>query len=222
MRALKQTKCRDALTSFNIKMEYKANNHLLRNEHIYLESEKTHWIYYLVEGTIRIYRAHPSKSNYFTLQIIQEGNYFGYIEVFTKERIRMSSAVVLSEFAIVKKHRIEDFFAELIEDEDFFLSMLRLSANYKKQLWDRYYTFREYDSFRKIAWMLIEMATPTKHDKDIFEIKNYTHLLLGQYTGSSRQTITSALNEYRNLGIIEYNRNQILIKKTLIQELIKK
>ena len=204
------------------KMEYKTKNLLLRNEHIYLESEKSHWIYYLVEGTVRIYKAHPSKSNYFTLQIIQEGNFFGYNEVFTKERVRMSSAAVLSKYAIIEKHRIEDFFTKLIEDEVFFSELYSLSSIYKNQLWERFYVFREYESFRKIAWMLMKMASPTDQNEEILEIKNYTHLLLGQYTGSSRQTITSALNEYRKMGIIEYNREHILIKKTLMLQLINK
>ena len=202
-------------------MKYQTKRHLIKNEIIYHESEKSHSIYYLEVGTVRVYKAHPSKSNYFTLQIIQEGNFFGYNEVFTKERIRMSSAAVNGQYAVVEKYRINDFYDKLIEDKEFFFDLFLASSNYRKQLWDRHYVFEEYNSFRKIAWILMRMASPADQNPEILEIRNYTHLLLGQYTGSSRQTITSVLNQYRKMGIIEYNRKQIIIKKSLMLQLIK-
>ncbi len=201
-------------------MESKGKNLLLRNKHIYLESEQAHWIYFLVEGSVRTYKTHPVKSNNITFQMIHEGSFFGYFEVFTKERTRKSSAEVTSKYAIYEKFRIDEFYTKLIEDREFFVELFLSASNYKKELWERFYVFREYETFKKIAWMLINIGSPIDQNEEILEIKNYTHLLLGQYTGSSRQTITSVLNEYRKLGIIEYNRDRILIKKTLMQQLI--
>jgi hypothetical protein len=93
-------------------------------------------------------------------------------------------------------------------------------AQYESELWNRIIVFREYESYRKIGWMLLKMATPIDHSGEDLEIRDFTHLLLSEYTGSSRQTITSALNYYRNLGVLEYNRRYILIKKDLLSKLI--
>jgi len=202
-------------------MDNIAKSHLTQNEHVYLESEHTHWIYYLVEGTVRTYKIHPTKSNSMTFQIIHKGSFFGYYEVFTEDRKRMSSAAVMSKNAVIEKYRIEDFLIKLIEDEEFYYELFSSCVNYEMHLWKRLLIFREYETFRKIAWMLIDMASSIEHNEEILEIKDYTHLLLGQYTGSSRQTITSVLNEYRKLGLIEYDRDKILIKKTMMQKLLK-
>ncbi len=100
--------------------------------------------------------------------------------------------------------------------------MLRATIKNEFDLWSRIIVFREYESYRKIGWMLIKMASSTDHDVDTSIIKYFTHLSIAQYIGSSRQSITSALNYFRELGVIEYNRKQILIRKTAMQKLIEK
>ena len=201
-------------------MNRKGKSTFTKKQHIYLESEYTHSIYFLVEGSVRTYKRHSTKPNNVTCQIIREGNFFGYFEIFSSNTKRLSSACVISKSAVVEQYLVSDFLIKLKEDKDFWFDLYSSMARCESELWNRIIVFREYESYRKIGWMLIKMASPKDDCEDFLEIKYFTHLLLSEYTGSSRQTITSALNHYRKLEVLEYNRKHILIRKSLMNKLI--
>ena len=201
-------------------MNRKSKSTFTKKQHIYLESEFIHSIYYLVEGSVRTYKRHSTKPSNVTYQIIKEGSFFGCFEIFSSNTKRLSSACVISKSAVIEQYLVSEFLTKLREDKDFWFDFYSYMAHYEFELWNRVIVFREYESYRKIGWMLIKMATPIDDFGETLEIRDFTHLLLSEYTGSSRQTITSALNYYRKLGVIEYNRKHILIKKSLMINLI--
>jgi CRP-like cAMP-binding protein len=197
-------------------MNVKFRNEADINQHLYLKSEKSMCVYFLVEGSVKIYREHPTKNSSVTLQIIHPNTFFGYCELFTIDKKRLSSACVISKHAIIDEYSANDFLDYLIQNSDFFIKLIKNTIKIESGIWHRCITFREYNSVRKIGWMLIRMADPIKSE-DKLVIKNFTHSAIGEFTGSSRQSITTALNYYRKQGVINYDRKQLIIYKSLME-----
>ena len=194
--------------------------HFRKNEYVYRESDYCHFVYFLVEGSVQIYKNHFEKSNRITFRLIKNENYFGLFDLFTENQLRIRSATVTSKTAIVQRISVRDFSSQLIRRNEFYKEMMFGLKAYHNQLWDRIVAYGQYDIFKMIGWTLLELGVAVDHSEEILKISDYTHMLLAEYTGTCRQTITTYLNAYRKKGIIEYNRNQILINKTLMLQLI--
>ena len=193
---------------------------LTKNEHVYLESEHIHWIYYLKEGSVRTYRVHPIRSNSITFQILKKGSFFGFFEVLSSKDNRLTSANVTSKSAIIEKYLVTDFLDKLNQDHKFWMDIFKCTTYCQLELWNRIITFSKSKKYRKIGRILIKMASVINDEEETIEIKDYTHLMLSGYCGCTRPQISSALNYFRNMGVIEYNRDHILINKTLMTKLI--
>lgn len=193
---------------------------LKRNEHLHYESDHVHCVYYLVSGSLKTYIHHPSRRNRLTLQLIDHECYFGYFELFTNEKLRLSSACVVSKDALIEKISADDFLNRLKHENMFCAKILTATIRNEYRLWNRIIIYKEYDSFRKIGWMLISIAKPSYSNSDILVIRGYSHLAISQYTGSTRPTISSALKYLKEAKVIEYDKNRIIISKYKMNKLI--
>ncbi len=198
-------------------METSVSNVYRKNEKLFLENQAIKSVYFLVAGNVRTYKKDIESGRRITLELISNGNFFGYHEVITKNKSRKTSSEVISKTAIIQSFTISEFYSELLHNRVFYMDIMCACKQHQNKLWDRIVEFQLCRSTRKIGLGIISLVDDQILEEGITTIENYTHQLLAEYTGSSRQTITSTLNYFRRMGLIEYDRKKIVVNVGLLK-----
>lgn len=181
-----------------------------KGEYIYFEAYNHNKIYFVKEGYIRIGHIDP-EGNEKIMEIIQKGEIFGQ---FTLERSNLHG-----EFAQAYKQDVS-LCAFFIEDfEKLLKKRPDLALRYSKQVGAKLRTIENRllnllnkDVKTRLAhflWQLVENKLGETMPEG-FCIPNYLkHEDIANLIGSSRQTVTTMINELEAEGILSYNRQQI-------------
>jgi CRP/FNR family transcriptional regulator, cyclic AMP receptor protein len=181
-----------------------------KGEYIYFEAYNHNKLYFVKEGYIRIGHI-DSDGNEKVMEIIQKGELFGQ---FTLERSNLHG-----EFAQAYKQDVS-LCAFFIEDfEKLLKKRPDLALRYSKQVGAKLRTIENRllnllnkDVKTRLAhffWQLVENKLGETLPEG-FCIPNYLkHEDIANLIGSSRQTVTTMINELEAEGILSYNRQQI-------------
>jgi CRP/FNR family transcriptional regulator, cyclic AMP receptor protein len=181
-----------------------------KGEYIYFEAYNHNKIYFLKEGYIRIGHI-DAEGNEKITEIIQKGELFGQV---TLERTNLHG-----EFAQAYKQDVS-LCAFFIEDFEKLLKRKpELALTYSKQVGAKLRTIENRllnllnkDVKTRLAhffWQLVENKLGENMPEG-FCIPNYLkHEDIANLIGSSRQTVTTMINELESEGILSYNRQQI-------------
>jgi CRP/FNR family transcriptional regulator len=181
-----------------------------KGEYIYFEAYNHNKIYFVKEGYIRIGHI-DSEGNEKVMEIIQKGELFGQ---FTLERSNLHG-----EFAQAYKQDvslcafyIEDFEKLLKKRPDLALRYSKQVGAKLRTIENRLLNLLNKDVKTRLAhffWQLVENKLGETLPEG-FCIPNYLkHEDIANLIGSSRQTVTTMINELEAEGILSYDRQQI-------------
>jgi CRP/FNR family transcriptional regulator, cyclic AMP receptor protein len=181
-----------------------------KGEYIYFEAYNHNKIYFVKEGYIRIGHI-DSEGNEKVMEIIQKGELFGQ---FTLERSNLHG-----EFAQAYKQdvslcafNIEDFEKLLKKRPDLALRYSKQVGAKLRTIENRLLNLLNKDVKTRLAhffWQLVENKLGETLPEG-FCIPNYLkHEDIANLIGSSRQTVTTMINELEAEGILSYDRQQI-------------
>ena len=181
-----------------------------KGEYIYFEAYKHNKIYFLKEGYIRIGHI-DEDGNEKVKEIIQKGELFGQ---FTLERSNLHG-----EFAQAYKQNvslcafnIEDFEKLLKKRPELALSYSKQVGAKLRSIENRLLNLLNKDVKTRLVhffWQLVENKLG-ENKPEGFCMPNYLkHEDIANLIGSSRQTVTTMINELEDEGILSYNRQQI-------------
>ncbi len=188
-----------------------------KGEYVYFDSHNHNKLYFLKGGTIKI--GHIDNDGKEVIkEIIKEGEVFGQ---FTLERNNLNG-----EFAQAYKSDVS-LCAFNIEDFEMLLKKKpELAFHFSKQvgqklhrLQNRLVNLLHKDVRTRLLNFLIMLAQQdgTTSDGDMYIVHNYlTHEDIAQLIASSRQTITTMLNEMEAEGLVEVTRQIIKITSVKI------
>jgi len=181
-----------------------------RGEYIYFEAYHHNKIYFLKEGYIKIGYI-DEEGNEKIKEIIQKGELFGQ---FTLERNSLNG-----EFAQAYKDKvslcafnIEDFERILKKKPDLALKYSKQVGAKLRQIENRLVNLLNKDVKTRLLhflWQLVVQKLGETRPEG-FCIPNYlTHEDIANLIGSSRQTVTTMINELEHEGILSFDRQQI-------------
>ena len=181
-----------------------------KGEYIYFEAYNHNKIYFLKEGYIRIGYI-DANGNEIVKEIIQKGELFGQ---FTLERSNLHG-----EFAQAYKQNVSICAFNIDDFEKLLKKRPDLALRYSKQVGAKLRTIENRllnllnkDVKTRLAhffWQLVENKLGETMPEG-FCIPNYLkHEDIANLIGSSRQTVTTLINELETEGILSYNRQQI-------------
>jgi len=181
-----------------------------KGEYIYFEAYNHNKIYFLKEGYIRIGHI-DEDGNEKVMEIIQKGELFGQ---FTLERSNLHG-----EFAQAYKQdvslcafNIEDFEKLLKNRPDLALRYSKQVGAKLRTIENRLLNLLNKDVKTRLVhffWQLVENKLGETLPEG-FCIPNYLkHEDIANLIGSSRQTVTTLINELEADGILSYDRQQI-------------
>lgn len=193
--------------------DLKIEHHYLevpKGEYIYFEAYNHNKVYFVQEGYIRIGYI-DAEGNEIVKEIIQKGELFGQ---FTLERNNLHG-----EFAQAYKQDVSLCAFHIEDFEKLLKSRPDLALRYSKQVGaklrsieNRLLNLLNKDVKTRLInffWQLVEQKLGENMPEG-FCIPNYLkHEDIANLIGSSRQTVTTMINELETEGILSYNRQQI-------------
>ena len=182
-----------------------------KNDYIYLPEQSSDKIYFLSEGRIKI-GSYSSGGKEITKAILESGQVFGELALIGEEK-RRDFAVCLedSKICAVTLGEMKD----LIKDHSkLSLFMMKIVGSRVLEIEKRLESLVFKDSRSRIVEYLEELVEK-KGQRVGYEwvVRNfYTHQEIANITATSRQTVTTVLNELRAADILTFNRKRLLVR----------
>lgn len=187
-------------------------NKFKKNDFIYFPNEKAKYIYMIAEGRVKI--GHYTEDGKEVVKaILGSGEIFGELAL-TGEENRTDFAQAMDDNTSVCPMSIEDMQALMAEDKELSFKIYKLIGLRIRKLERKIELLVFKDARTRIIEFLKEAAA-WKGRKVGFETMiptRLTHKDIANLTGTSRQTVTTILNELKENNLINFDRRKILIR----------
>ncbi len=186
--------------------------HFKKDEFIYFEEEPSDSIFLIANGRVKI-GSYTEDGREITKAILSRGEIFGELALIGEGK-RKEFAQAMEDNTELCPMSIADLQQLMAENKALSLKIYKLIGLKIQKLERKVESLVFKDSRTRVVEFLKELAQE-KGKKVGFEImvKNYlTHKDIAALTGTSRQTVTTILNELKDKNIINFNRRQFLIR----------
>lgn len=183
-----------------------------KDDFIYFPNDEATNIYMVANGRVKI-GSYTDDSKEIVKAILSKGEIFGEM-VLTGEGKRNDFAQAMDANTRVCPMTVEDLQALMKDNEALSFKIYKIIGLRFKKLERRIESLVFKDARTRIVEFLKDMAEE-RGQKVGFEmmIKNHlTHKDIASLTGTSRQTVTTVMNELREENIINFDRRRILIR----------
>ncbi|HAS41755.1 MAG TPA: Crp/Fnr family transcriptional regulator [Microscillaceae bacterium] len=185
----------------------------LKNEAIFFSHEATKRLYFLKKGMLKIISL-DAEGNEVTKDIIQKGDIFGEIALTESSEDNDSEyAKVMSDEAVMCTFTQDNFEKVLAKYPTISLKFTKKVGDKLKTLENRYNNLIFKDVRTRVIHFLKKFVKDNgENHQGIFSTRNYlTHQDIAHLTGSTRQTVTSILNQLKKENKLIYSRHEIII-----------
>ena len=191
-----------------------------KNEIIYFADEPSNSIFLLKEGNVKLARVSDDGKEAITA-ILKPGEIFGELAI-TSESSRDDTAIALDK-AVICTISKENFENLLIENPKFNLRITKLIGMKLQRVARNLENLTFKDSSTRVIEFLTGYAEEygKKIGDEIFIKTTLTHQDIANLTATSRQTVTTVMNNLKDKKIIEFSRNKIIIKNPVKLRTIK-
>lgn len=183
-----------------------------KDDFVYFEEQVSDAIYLIANGRVKI-GSYTEDGREIMKAVLSKGEIFGELAL-VGEGKRNEFAQAMEDFTEICPMGIEDIHQLMAENKALSLKIYKLIGLKIKKLERKVESLVFKDSRARVVEFLKELAIE-KGKKVGFEVmvKNYlTHKDIAALTGTSRQTVTTILNELKDKNIINFNRRQFLIR----------
>ncbi|NQZ78450.1 MAG: Crp/Fnr family transcriptional regulator [Ekhidna sp.] len=183
-----------------------------KDEFVYFKDESSENIYMVSNGRVKIGTYGPDGKE-IVKAILTRGEIFGELALAGEEK-RQDFAQAMDNDTRVCSMTIEDLQGLMADNAKLNLKILKIVGLRLRKMERKIESLVFKDARTRIVEFLKEMAEE-KGQKVGFEvmIKNHlTHKDIASLTGTSRQTVTTVMNELRESNLLTFDRRRILIR----------
>jgi CRP/FNR family cyclic AMP-dependent transcriptional regulator len=181
-------------------------------DHIFLEDEPSDTIFFLTKGIIKL-GSHSNDGREVIKNILHPHTMFGELGLVGEER-RQGFAEVMNEPAECLLLRVQDFKKLMDKNHQLCFNVIYLVGGKLRKAESRLESLIFKDARARIIDFLKD-SVEKRGRKVGFEMllkHSLTQQDIANITGTSRQTVTSVLNDLRKSDLIYFNRRSILIR----------
>ena len=183
-----------------------------KDEFVYFKDQSSENIYMVSNGRVKI-GTHAPDGKEIVKAILTRGEIFGEMAL-AGELKRQDFAQAMDNDTRVCSMTISDLKNLMIDNKELSFKILKIVGFRLRKMERKIESLVFKDARTRIVEFLKEMAEE-KGQKVGFEImiKNHlTHKDIASLTGTSRQTVTTVMNELREKNLITFDRRRILIR----------
>lgn len=187
-------------------------NYFKKNDFVYFTNDKAKNIYMIANGRIKIGH-YNDEGKEIVKAILGEGEIFGEL-ILTGEEVRTDFAQAMDDNTTVCPVSLDDMQALMVENKELSFKIYKLIGLRIKKLERKIESLVFKDARTRIIEFLKDAAA-WKGKKVGFETMiptKLTHKDIANLTGTSRQTVTTILNELKESNLIYFDRRKILIR----------
>ena len=182
-----------------------------KNERIYIPQDQSDRIYFITEGRVKI-SSMSDDGKEITKAILGQGEVFGEQAILGEsKRHDTAQALEDTQACVVSLEELRSLMRERSELNVFFM---RIFGTRQLEMERRLESLVFRDSRSRIVEFLIHLAQ-TKGSRVGYEwvVRNFiTHQEIANLTATSRQTVTTTLNDLRAAKLLTFNRSRLLIR----------
>jgi len=182
-----------------------------KGEYVFLPEEDADKVFFIYEGRIKI-GAYSDGGKEITKAIISNGEVFGELAVTGLSKRRdFAQALESTTVCVVAANEMKDL---VREHSGLNLFFMRIMGSRVLEMEKRLESLVFRDSRTRIVEFLHDLATK-KGQRVGYEMlvrKFLTHQEIANLTATSRQTVTTVLNDLRNKNLLTFNRRRLLIR----------
>ncbi len=192
-------------------LEHMAHKTFKKGDYIYLPDEFSDKIFFLTNGRVKIGN-YSDTGKEITKSILTKGEVFGELAI-VGEPTRRDFALAMEE-TMVCIMTVEEMKSMMREHSGLSLFLMKVMGSRVLEMEQRLESLVFKDSRTRIIEFLKNLAVQ-KGQRVGYEMlvqKFLTHQEIANLTATSRQTVTTVLNELRNKNILIFNRRRLLIR----------
>ncbi|MBR9920396.1 MAG: Crp/Fnr family transcriptional regulator [Bacteroidetes bacterium] len=182
-----------------------------KGEYIYLPEEQADKIYFLFEGRVKIGN-YSEAGKEITKVLLGPGEGFGLMSMLGGDTHRdFAIAMEKTKLCVVPVDNMKEMMREHNQLSVFFM---RLLGSRMLEMEQRLESLVFKDSRSRIIEFLINLVQKRgqRVGYEMLVRKFLTHQEIANLTATSRQTVTTVLNELRNKNILTFNRKRLLVR----------
>ena len=168
---------------------------------IYNEGQNPRWLYYLVEGQVKIFKTNDIGKELIT-HIYNAGDFFGYQALLNKTAY--SNSAKCTQASTIRLIPQEDFFLLLFNNRDYASQFIKMLSNRvqetEKQLIDLAYSSVR----KKVANAIISFLTDKEEAKISISRED-----LASKAGTAKETLIRTLSDFKSEGLIDINGQEL-------------
>lgn len=191
--------------------DFHTEKHYAKGEYIYLPEEESDRVYFLFEGSVKI-GTYSDAGKEITKVILHKGEVLGLLSMVGEDRRRdFAQAMEKTTVCAVPVDVMKSMMRDHGKLNQFIMKMLGSRMLLMEQ---RLESLVFKDSRSRIIEFLQSLAAKRgqRVGYEMLVRKFLTHQEIANLTATSRQTVTTVLNELRNKNIITFNRKRLLIR----------
>ena len=192
-------------------MEKHTHKTYQKGDYIYLPDEHADKIYFLTEGRVKI-GTYGESGKEITKAILNKGEVFGELSLIGEDKRRDFAYAM--EKTLLCVLTVDEMKSLLRDHNALNLFLMRIMGSRVLEMEQRLESLVFKDSRTRIIEFLRDLAEK-KGQRVGYEMlvrKFMTHQEIANLTATSRQTVTTVLNELRNKNILTFNRRRLLIR----------
>jgi len=192
-------------------LEYK------KGQNIYGQDEPATGIYLVIEGKVKVSRM-AGDGRHVILDIYQTDEFFGEPALLQlPQRTEQATAMESTKLMYWSTAELED---NLTKRPRLAVALLQLLAQRTLEFGQRIESFSADNIARRLARSLIRFSEKlgTPEADGSLRLAPFTHELLSQYVGTSREIVTHYMNQFRREGYMRYSRKGIILYHDAFKE----
>jgi CRP/FNR family transcriptional regulator len=192
-------------------LEYK------KGQNIYSEDQPSTSIYLVIEGKVKVSRM-AGDGRQVILDIYQTDEFFGEPALLRlPERAEQATAMESSRLMSWSTAELEDIVSKRPR---LAVALLQIMAQRTIEFGQRIESFSVDNIARRLARSLIRFSERlgTPEPDGALRLAPFTHELLSQYVGTSREIVTHYMNQFRRQGYLRYSRKGIVLYHDAFKE----
>jgi CRP-like cAMP-binding protein len=183
-----------------------------RGEYVFLPEENADKIYFISEGRVKI-GSYSDDGKEITKAILNPGEVFGELALFGTMEKRRDFAFAM-EKTVTCVLNLDEVKSLMREYNSFSLFMMKIMGQRVLKMEKRLESLVFKDSRTRIIEFLYQLASE-KGQRVGYETlvrKFMTHQEIANLTATSRQTVTTILNDLRSRNILTFDRKRLLVR----------
>lgn len=182
-----------------------------KGEYIYLPDELSDRIFFLTEGRVKI-GSYGDSGKEITKAILSDGEVFGELALIGEGKRRDFAYAMEKTSACCIT--VEEMRGLLKDHNSLSLFLMRILGSRVLEMEQRLESLVFKDSRSRIVEFLIELVEKNGQRVGYEWVvrKFITHQEIANLTATSRQTVTTVLNELRNKELLTFNRKRLLVR----------